>query len=221
MIEFDLVQQRGGRYSMGVRAVSLGSAYLNTLDLRTEAHDVLVRLAEESGETVHLMVYSEGQVVYLDKIAGRSPIQMASRIGDRAPVHCTASGKAMLAHLPEAELDRLLAAGLAARTENTITEPERLRAELDRIRESGYAVDDIENEYDIRCVSAPVFDSMGHVAAAISASGPAVRVGEKTQELAALMMSGATQLSERLGASSQLSPGLSSVSSGQTERNFV
>lgn len=201
LLETSLVQQRGdGRYAIGVGAVTLGSAYLNKLDLRTVAQPVLVRLAAASRETVHLMVYSEAKVVYVDKIAGPSPIQMASRVGDRTAVHSTASGKAILAHLPVEEFDRVVAAGLPAHTRHTLVTAEQLAEDLRRVRARGFSLDDIENEEGIRCIAAPVFDHNGAVVAAVSVSGPADRVGSDLDELAALIVSGARQISELLGA---------------------
>lgn len=201
LLEASLVQQRGdGSYAIGVGAVTLGSAYLNKLDLRAVAQPVLARLAAASKETVHLMVYNEAQVVYVDKIAGPSPIQMASRVGDRAAVHSTASGKAILAHLPVEEFDRVVAAGLSAHTRHTLVTAEQLAEDLRLVRARGFSLDDIENEEGIRCVAAPVFDHNGAVVAAVSVSGPADRVGRNLDELAALIVSGASQISAQLGA---------------------
>ncbi len=201
LLDASLVQQRrDGQYAIGVGAVSLGSAYLNNLDLRTVAQPILSQLAAVSKETVHLMVYSDGQVVYVDKISGSSPIQMASRVGDRAAVHSTASGKAILAHQPAEEFDRVVAAGLPRRTPRTLVSADQLAEELVKIRERGLAVDDIENEEGIRCVASPVFDHTDAVVAAVSVSGPAERIGDQMQELAGPVRSAANQISEHLGA---------------------
>ncbi len=201
LLETSLVQQRSdGGYAIGVGAVTLGSAYLNNLDLRSVAQPVLARLAAESKETVHLLVYNEAQVVYVDKISGSSTIQMASRVGDRADVHSTASGKALLAHLPATEFDRVVAAGLPAHTQRTLVTAEQLAGDLRLVRERGFSLDDVENEEGIRCVAAPVFDHNSAVVAAVSVSGPAERVGARLDELTELIVSGATLISEQLGA---------------------
>lgn len=201
LLETSLVQQRrDGSYAMGVGAVSLGSAYLNGLDLRAVAQPLLAELAAVSKETVHLMVYSDAQVVYVDKIIGSAPMQMASRVGDRAPVHSTASGKAILAHLPAGEFDRVVTAGLPRRTAHTIVSADQLAEDLERIRERGFSVDDIENEDGIRCLASPVFDHLDAVVAAVSVSGPAERIGDQMEELADLISSAANRISEQLGA---------------------
>lgn len=190
-----------GRYRLGVGAVTLGGAYLAGLDLRRQARPILERLARETGETIHLLVYGSGEMTYIEKIAGPSAIQMASRVGDRVPAYCTASGKVFLAHLPESHFDTAVAAGMPARTPNTITTPDALRRDLLAVRERGYGIDDIENEPDIRCVSAPVFDHNGHIVSAISTSGPATSVyGDHLIDLAKIVRHGADELSQRLGA---------------------
>lgn len=206
LLEMNLVQQRrDGSYAIGVGAVSLGSAYLNNLDLRAVAQPVLAELAALSRETVHLMVYSDAQVVYVDKISGSSPIQMASRVGDRADVHSTASGKAILAHLPAAEFDRVVAAGLPRHTPRTLVTADQLAEDLVKVRARGYSLDDIENEDGIRCIASPVFDHTDAIVAAVSVSGPAERIGDRRGELADLISSAANQISEQLGARSHMS----------------
>jgi DNA-binding IclR family transcriptional regulator len=196
-----------GRYRIGVHAVTLGGAYLSGLDLREQAKPILERLATETGETVHMLMYTNGEVTYIEKIAGPSSIQMASRVGDRAPAYCTASGKVFLAYLPQTEFNTVVAAGMPSRTENTITSPLRLLDELEKIRKVGYAIDDIENEPDIRCVSTPVFDHNGKIVAAVSMSGHASRIhGSAITQAAAIVRRGADEISARLGAVLNSSP---------------
>jgi DNA-binding IclR family transcriptional regulator len=196
-----------GRYHVGVGAVTLGGAYLSGLDMRDEARPILERLARATGETLHLLVYVRGEVSYIEKVAGPSSIQMASRIGDRMPAYCTASGKVFLAYLPQVQFEATVAAGMPARTPNTITSRELLRQELTRTRERGFAIDNIENEPDIRCISLPVFGRDGQIAAAMSVSAPAERVdGKRIAELVHILADGARQLSTRLGAPSTIPP---------------
>lgn len=206
LVEASLVQQRGEKYTIGVGAVLLGSAYLNNLDLRSVAQPVLAELASVSKETVHLMVYNEGQVVYLDKVTGSSPIQMVSRVGDRAPVHSTASGKAILAHLPESEFLRVVAAGMPARTEHTLVTPEQLTSNLADIRLSGYSLDESENEDGIYCVAAPIFDHAATVIAAVSVSGPRERIKDNLEDIIILVVSGAGKISSYLGGPDRSEP---------------
>jgi IclR family acetate operon transcriptional repressor len=126
---------------------------------------------------------------------------MASRIGRRNPAHCTAVGKAMLAHLPEQETDDILRRhGLTRLTANTITTPAELHAELRAIAARGYSVDNEEVEEGVRCVGAAVLDHAGRPIAAISVSAPAFRLPmEKVPALAVSVVKAAQALSAESG----------------------
>lgn len=198
-----------GRYRIGLGAVSLGDSYLAGLDLRSTARPVLEKLSAETSETVHLLVYRDAGVVYVDKVDGASAVRMVSRVGDRMPAHCTAAGKAFLAFLPRAEVDATIASGMVARTSQTITTAAELETELRRVRHVGYAVDNVENEVEIRCVGAPVFDHECAVTAAISISGPQTRIRKaRVAELGARLRVSTNELSVLLGAPSDFVPEL-------------
>jgi DNA-binding IclR family transcriptional regulator len=188
-----------GRYRLGPRTAYLGSVYLERLDLRDIARETLVALVEESGETAHLVVLEGLEVVYVDKVESASQVRMYSRVGSRLPAFCTSVGKAFLAHLPDSMIPRVAENGMPRRTPNTITTEEGLRAELETIREQGFAVDDVENELGIRCVGAPVFDYTHAPVAAISISGPDTRVTpDRVPELGGLISRAAVELSGQL-----------------------
>lgn len=190
-----------GRYRLGSRNAHLGQVFLERLDRRRVAHEVLLDLVRQSGETAHLVNAELPEVVYIDKIDSNRSVRMHSRIGNRMPAYSTSVGKAILAHADEAAVERVIAAGMPARTPTTITTPEALRADLALIRARGYALDDSENEPDIRCVAAPLFDHAGEVTSAISISGPATRVTpEREAELGRLVVAAADDISRRLGA---------------------
>jgi DNA-binding IclR family transcriptional regulator len=105
---------------------------------------------------------------------------MVSRVGLRVPAHCSSVGKVFLAQFSQQELETLVQEkGLEKRTENTITNTEKLKHHLKAIYRQGYAVDDEENEKGIRCVGAPIFNQQGQVIAAVSISGPTVRISKK------------------------------------------
>jgi DNA-binding IclR family transcriptional regulator len=190
-----------GGFRLGHGALRLGQAYLSRLDLRRVAAPECQALARTAGQTAHLVVYEAPFVVYLDKVENETTVRMASRIGSRAPAHCTGVGKAILAWLPAAAVAELVAGGLPAVTANTITDPDRLRAELARIRDRGYAIDDRENEPEVRCVAAPIFDHTGAVAAALSVSGLASRMTvARVRELGPVVAATAGRISRELGA---------------------
>ncbi|NUU24042.1 MAG: IclR family transcriptional regulator [Streptomycetaceae bacterium] len=193
--------RESGQFRLGPGALALGQAYLAGLDLRTVASDEAHRLMREWGGTVHLCVPDAPHVVYIDKVENETQVRMASRIGSRAPMYCTAVGKAMLAWLPEDVVGLVIGAGLPPITSRTLTEPEALRAELARIRGRAYAVDDRENEPEVRCVAAPIFDHDNAVTGALSVSGLTSRVtAARVRELGPAVAAAAQRISRTLGA---------------------
>jgi IclR family transcriptional regulator, acetate operon repressor len=190
-----------GRFRLGLGALRLGQAYLSTLDLRTVAAERLRQLQRAAQQTCHLVVYEAPEVVYIDKVENEANVRMGSRVGSRAPMYCTAVGKAILAWLDDAEVAAVINAGLPPVTQHTITAPDRLRVELHRIRDRGYAVDDRENEPDVRCVAAPIFDHEDHVVGALSVSGLTSRMTTAAiHGLAPLVVRAARQVSHELGS---------------------
>lgn len=160
-------------FTLGLRFVELSHALLEGLDIRRVAAQPLKRLGQQTGETVHLAVLDEGEVVYIDKVESVHPVRMYSRVGARAPAHCTGVGKVLLAYTdvarwPQMELRRF--------TDQTITSHEGLVLAAKEIRLKGWGRDEREHENAIRCVAAPIFGSNGEVVAAVSVSVPTSRL---------------------------------------------
>lgn len=190
------------RYKLGPKIINLGSVYLNNIELKTEALPYLHNLKERTGQVVHLAIIENGDVVYLDKIDIVSNIRMYSKIGKRAMCHNTGLGKAMMAYMSEREVDKILQEkGMPKVMENTITDPEVLKAELALTKSRGWAIDDEENELGIRCAAVPVFDYTGNVIAAISSTGPIdLYTYEYLEEkVVDLVKEAAYQISKRMG----------------------
>lgn len=159
------------RYALGPRLLQLASRAWSQLDLRAALADDLLALRDETGETVHLSVPAGAEMIYIDKLESQGPVRMASRVGGRLALHCTAAGKAYLAALPPPEADALIAdLDLTPRMPNTITDRNALRRELARIRQRGYAVDDEENERGIVCYSVAIAGQGGRPLACVSVS---------------------------------------------------
>jgi DNA-binding IclR family transcriptional regulator len=210
LIEADLLvrDRETGWFRLGPGALRLGQAYLSSIDLRTVAREPLRRLLAAVDETCHLVVYDPPDVVYIDKVENEHAVRMASRIGSRVPAYRTAVGKAILAWLGEDALRAVIDAGLPAVTERTTTDPARLRAELERVRRRGYAVDDRENEPEVRCVAAPVFDHAGTVAGALSVSGLASRIPPaRVHEIGPVLIQAGLEISRSLGSSRPITNG--------------
>lgn len=164
-----LVAEGGGHYRIGTRLRTLAAQVAARGE---QSIDELLRelQAAVDGHTVHLGLRNGSAATYIRKIDADHPYQMASRVGMQLPLHCTAIGKAILAHLPATEVDEVLGPGLPARTPATITSKRRLKKELVAVRDLGYAVDDEENEATIRCIAAPVLAADGHPLGAVSVS---------------------------------------------------
>lgn len=175
-ISQDLVSKK---YHLGFKLVNLANALLGQIDLRTVARPHLMDLARKVNETIHLVILDQKEALFLDRIESsedRLGLQMVSKVGMRTPAHCCGVGKVLLAALSEKELDDIIEAkGLPKRTEKTITDPDQLKLHLEAVRNQGYAVDDEEEDLGTRCVAAPIRNELGHVVAAISISGPAIR----------------------------------------------
>lgn len=168
-----------GKYRLGVTCLELGSRFLKNNDVRERALAYLELLRNEFGEAVHLTVLDGNEVVYLEKLPGLHPIGfMSSRVGGRSPAYCTGVGKALLAFLPEQELEKRFAhTRLTRYTETTITNWEALKTHLAQIRANGFAMDHQEHELGVECVAVPIFNHKG-LAAAMSVSGPVERMDE-------------------------------------------
>ncbi|MFC0862031.1 IclR family transcriptional regulator [Sphaerimonospora cavernae] len=203
LVEANLLarDRKSGAYRLGLGALRLGQAYLTRLDLRTVAAEESHRLMSQAKETVHLVLYDPPHVVYIDKVENATNVRMASRIGSRASIHCTAVGKAILAWQAEDVVEEVVAAGLPSVTRFTITDAGALRTELGQIRQRGYAVDDRENEPEVRCVSAPIFNHLEAVTAAISVSGLTSRItAARVRTLGPLVADTARRISRKLGS---------------------
>jgi len=165
------------RYRLGAAMFRLGFQALDGLELRSLARPAMEGLGTTTGETVHLGALEDGDIVYIEKVESQHPVRTVSRIGAIATLHCAAVSKAILAFLPEAELNTLLASHeLTKRTDHTLTTRKALEADLVLTRERGYALDDEENEPGIHCVSAPIFSGDGEVAGSMSVSTPISRI---------------------------------------------
>jgi IclR family KDG regulon transcriptional repressor len=190
------------QYRLGLACLELAKAYQDSNNIRRFALPELEKLRDDVKETVHLAVLDHWEVVYLEKLSGLHAIGlMGSRVGGRAPVHCTGLGKAIAAFLDPAEVrDHFEKQGLARFTQTTITSLEEMMQHLEMVRQAGYALDRGEHENEVRCVAVPIFDIDNKVVAALSVSGPAGRM--EPMENNPVLIEKARQSAERI--SSQL-----------------
>ncbi|SEN36989.1 transcriptional regulator, IclR family [Actinacidiphila rubida] len=195
------VDPSGTRYSLGLKALLTGTAYLEGDDVTSLAGPVLDALAEETGEAVHLGRLDGTTVVYLAKRESRHALRMYSAVGRRLPAHASALGKAVLSRYDPAEVQRRLDWPLERLTPNTVTDPDAFLRQLAEARLRGWATDDGENSVDIRCVAVALGGGPG--SDAISCSAPASRMDDaRLEEVAQAVTESAHQLStllKRLG----------------------
>lgn len=196
------IANNGHEYTLGTKILSLSGDFLASFDLPSISHQYLRQLSEMSGETTYVSILDGTEILYINKVESMQAVHSNCTIGTRNRLYSSSMGKAILAFLPPAERDTILdkIAPLEAFTPNTITERDALLIELERIREQGYAIDDIEGEEDVRCVGAPIFDRVGRPFAAMSLSGPAFRLSvERLHELSSLVVDATQRVSHRMG----------------------
>jgi DNA-binding IclR family transcriptional regulator len=188
-------------YALGDTLILLGRKAERQRDIRQVARPWLEKLARATRETVNLTRVVDNSVVQLDHIDSPNILKVTWDSGQRFPIHASASGKVFLAYLPESEREHILkTVKLRAYTKSTIVDPVRSRAELQAIQARGYAIDDAEREDGVRCVAAPIFDSQGSVVAAVSLSGPSLRMSlASLHELAGTVVVTARAISGALG----------------------
>jgi DNA-binding IclR family transcriptional regulator len=182
--EVGVLERTTAQFSIGLRLFELGQRAPRQLVLREAAVPFMQDLYETTHETIHLAILDFADVVYLEKICGHQPARTPTRVGGRMPAHCTALGKAMLAHAKHQMVERVLRAPLTPKTPYTIVVPSVLREQLTQVRERGFAFDREEAALGVACVAAPITDVSGDVVAALSVSGPTTRFEPERYALA-------------------------------------
>lgn len=190
-----------GKYRLGLAVYDLGAAVATHFDLHEAVHPPMERLRNLTGETVQVAVLDGREVVYVERLDSPQTLRLFLEIGRRNSAHSTSTGKCLLAFRSDKELDRLLRGWkLEAKTPCTITDPGRLRKELDGIRRQGYAVNMEESEMGVMSVAAPIRDASGAVVAAMSAAGPLTRMEPVMHDVAMAVQEAAAVASHRLGS---------------------
>ena len=190
-----------GKYRLGIQVFNLSKALGDNYSITKIAGPYMQELSNITRERVYLAVPYRDEVLYLDAMYPAESVElMRSILGERAQMYCTGIGKAMLAYMNERAIDEYLTAHeLKAFTENSITDKNLFRQELMRTRQRGYAIDDMEHEFGIKCVAMPIFDRNRNLYAAISISGLASHfTEEKMSEWAILLKKYVTKIESRL-----------------------
>lgn len=189
------------QYRIGLTLFRLGNLFLAQAHIRQIALPVIHELARITGETANLNVVIDRRRVCIEKTESTHDIRHAVELGRPLPLYAGASGKVLLAYLPDEEIRAVLAEGLRRLTARTVASAQRLRRDLAEIRRRGYAVSSDERVEGASAVSAPVRDGTGRVVAGLTISGPTYRFVERAREYAALVREGARRISTALGYS--------------------
>ncbi|MEM9341591.1 MAG: HTH-type transcriptional regulator BhcR [Pseudomonadota bacterium] len=199
IVEFDPEAQL---WYVGAQAFVIGARYLRRTSLVDRATPVLRQLMVETEETANLAVPRGGTVVFVSQVECHHSIRAFFPPGSASPMHASGIGKALLAEMQAADLERLLSeARLERFTKFTITDPDLLLADLERVRARGFSIDDQEKNVGMRCIAAPVLNWAGEAVAGISISGPIARIEDgEIPGLASVVMQAARELSAALGA---------------------
>ena len=188
------------RYRMGIRLFELGSIVLANLDIFTRARHLAQRLTSATGEGGHLCVFDGTNMISVEHIEPDSARVNWTTLLSISPAYCTGVGKAVLAFQHSSAVDKIVRGGLRPFTPMTITDPERLMAELQLTRQRGYAIDNGEHQPNVRCIAAPIRNVTARVYAAISVSGPTVRMtDEKLAVVRPLILATADEISRLSG----------------------
>jgi IclR family transcriptional regulator, KDG regulon repressor len=192
--------RENGKYQLGIALFRLGALVRRRMNVSSEARPYLFDLREKINESVHLAILDETEIMYVYNLEGTHAIRMRSDIGVRKPAYCTAEGQAILAFQSDDIIERVIAAGLTARTPKTITNAEKFIKELATTRQRGCAIEDEESELGMISIAAPIRDDSGDVVAAVGIAGPVTRLSKKS--IASVMphvIATADQVSVRLG----------------------
>ncbi|HNY64397.1 MAG TPA: IclR family transcriptional regulator [Deltaproteobacteria bacterium] len=191
-----------GKYRLGIRFHQWKGALAQEADITDLARPIMENLRDDCGEEVTLYVPGDGNRICAEAVKSRYGVAKITQVGKVLPLHCGASGKVILAHLPEKTRKRIVHSGtLEKYTPKTLTDPAKLEADLARIRTEGYAVSIGEREEGTYSVVAPVFDNSGSIAASLCISGPIFRFPEEERgRLVEAVRCAARKISMKLGS---------------------
>jgi len=189
------------RYQASIKFFELGRKAIQRIDVLEISHPFMIRLADNTGETVNLGILDEVDIVCIDKVTSKQALRHDQPIGTKVRAHCTGFGKAVLAFLTDEQRANLFSRhALSPCTSKSLKSLNALNKELQLVRERGYAVDNEESCYGVACVGAPISDYSGRVVAGISIAGPTTRIKEgNIPHLAKLVMTTAASISSELG----------------------
>lgn len=198
-----------GGYMASLRLWEFGSRVTSNIVMRDVARPYMRILSDLTNETVHLSQYQDGEVIYLDKIESKEPVRAYTELGGRSPAYCTATGKVIMAHLPDEAVSEVFD-GASKMTRNTITDVKKFLKQSAESRQRRYAMNNGEWRIDVVGLASPIANSRGEVYAAIGISAPASRMSlVKLQKFAPELVRAGQEISMKLGCPKDMWEGLS------------
>jgi len=194
-------QNKRAKYSLSAKLLEFPPFVKNITKIADIAFPFLVELSNQVNESVVVSVLDRNEAVNIEQVECRQNLRFTSRVGARLPLHSTAAGKILLAHMTGEELEKFLhSKELTCFTENTITDPNRLRAKLATIRREEIAINEDEFELGVKCVASSIKDGSGKVVAAVTVSGPSARLNShRVREFRYLVKNCGLEISKALG----------------------
>jgi IclR family KDG regulon transcriptional repressor len=190
-----------GKYRISTKLFSVGSHALRGLEVHDVAYPLIQDLVEKTGLAGHLAILDGHEAVYIERIDKPGFIRINTWVGRRMDVHCTSVGKALIAHLPQETVEEIVRdRGMVKHTPKTITTLGHLLRELAHVRANGYAIDDCENNLDVVCIAAPIFNIEARTVAAVGLTGTESQMrSHKFESHVRLIKHAAKQISHQLG----------------------
>lgn len=191
------------KYSLGFKVLSLYGILISHLEILKEARPIMEKLSEVTLESIQIAELEDSQIIYIDQIQSKHPVHILAHIGRINPIHCTSSGKLLLAYQNEETIKKLLSTEFLSYTPHTITDPNILLEELSLIRREGFCISTNEFVEGVISLSAPIRDYKKNVIAAISIVGPTQRIdGKNVFKYLEKLLSSAKEISKNLGFNS-------------------
>lgn len=190
-----------GYWLIGVETFKVGSAFLRNRRIASMGRLTMRELMEKTGETVNLGIEDHGEVVFISQVESHDTLRAFFRAGSRGAMHASGVGKALLAEFPEHRIRQICGLRRLERfTEKTRSDLAELLRELDETRRRGWALDDEERTLGMRCVAAPIFNEHAEPIAAVSTSGPSVRITlRRLDEFGPLVRRAADEITASIG----------------------
>ena len=194
-------EEHSNKFNLGTSLIELGYRAQNDLSICRMARPYLNGINRETDETVHLTLLDNDEVLYVDCVESKRRLRTYSVIGIRAPLYCTAVGKAIMAELTDSHVKQIISRkGLPQLTDLTITNKNILFQDLEETRIRGYAIDNMEHEDHLICVGAPIKNAAGEIFASLSVSGPSNRMPEeRISQIGNLVKNATEEISRKLG----------------------